>query len=100
MDNQSFSFGEGVALLTNSEKQLLNPYLMTFFGATVNLNDLNNNVPAYWVRGNFSDLSMFAPGLTVPEPATLGLFATGSLVLLLVTRKRKAPTTAAVPHDR
>ena len=82
MNNQNFSFGEGVGLLTNSEKQLLDPYLMTFFGATVNLNDLNNNVPAYWVRGNFSDLSMLAPGLTVPEPATLGLLALGGVGLV------------------
>ena len=95
MDNQSFSFGEGVGLLTNAEKQILSPYLMTFFGATVNLNDLNNNVPAYWVRGNFTDLSMRAPGLTVPEPTALVLFATAGLALVLMPRKRKAPSTTA-----
>ncbi len=89
MDNQSFSFGEGVGLLTNAEKQILSPYLMTFFGATVNLNDLNNNVPAYWVRGNFTDLSMLAPGLTIPEPPALVLLATAGLALMLMPRTRR-----------
>ncbi len=53
--HQKFSFGEGVALLTNSRGRVLYPNLLTFFGAT---QDRHQHVWPYWIRGNFSYLNI------------------------------------------
>ena len=82
IDNQQFSFGEGLALLTGSRGGLLNPSLMTFFGATIQQNRPNDPW-AFWTVGNFSDLTVALPVSSVPGPATLGIFVIGGLGILI-----------------
>jgi len=72
-NNLGFSFGEGIGLLSGSDKQLLNNSQLTFVGGTVNATDRTNNEWAYWVRGNFSYLNLAVPNGVPPQNiATFG----------------------------
>ena len=72
-NNLGFSFGEGIGLLSSSDKQLLNNSQLTFVGATINATDRTNNEWAYWVRGNFSYLNLAVPnGVPPANAATFG----------------------------
>ncbi|MHB1767099.1 MAG: beta strand repeat-containing protein [Phycisphaerae bacterium] len=72
-NNLGFSFGEGIGLLSSSDKQLLNNSQLTFVGATINATDRANNEWAYWVRGNFSYLNLAVPnGVPATNTATFG----------------------------
>jgi autotransporter-associated beta strand protein len=72
-NNLGFSFGEGIGLLSSSDKQLLNNSQLTFVGATINATDRTNNEWAYWVRGNFSYLNLAVPnGVPPANTATFG----------------------------
>lgn len=48
---QSFSFGEGLSLLTNSQKQPIWPDFYSVVGSSINLADRNTDDAAYWVKG-------------------------------------------------
>ena len=75
-NNLGFSFGEGIGLLSSSDKQLLNNSQLTFVGATINATDRTNNEWAYWVRGNFSYLNLAVPN-GVP-PANTAIFGSNN----------------------
>lgn len=74
VSGQGFSFGEGIGLLSSSDKQLLNNNQLTFVGATVNANDRTNDPSSpYWIYGNFSYLNLAtANGVAPANNAAFG----------------------------
>jgi hypothetical protein len=61
----SFSFGEGVGLLTNSVRSILSPQVFTFASGTINSGARISNFGSWWVAGN---LCYFTVSLTQDNP--------------------------------